>query len=221
MDIRGLGDANIRKFYEMGYLQNVTSIYSLPYASIAQLDGFGAKSIEKMQQAIEASKQQDLARLIFALGIRYVGETTAKTLARSIENLQDLATKTVEDFLLLEDVGTKVAHSIVHFFAQQSNVDLLFALEQIGINMKNTVKAAAAEGGLSGKTFLFTGTLSQLKRSEAEAMVEAKGGQIIGGVSAKLQYLVVGEDAGSKLEKAKKLGSIVILSEQEFLNLLQ
>ncbi len=221
MDIRGLGDANIRKFYELGYLQDVTSIYSLPYTSIAQLDGFGAKSIEKMQQAIEASKQQDLARLIFGLGIRYVGETTAKTLARSIENLQDLAHKTEEDFLLLEDVGTKVAHSIVHFFAQQSNVDLLFALAQKGINMQNTVKAAAAEGGLAGKTFLFTGTLQQLKRSAAEAMVEAKGGQIIGGVSAKLQYLVVGEDAGSKLEKAKKLGTIVILTEEEFLQLLQ
>jgi len=221
MDIRGLGDANIRKFFELGWLKNIVSIYELPYEQISTMEGFGEKSIEKLKQAIAASKAQPLNRLIFALGIRYVGETTAKTLSRSITHIRDLATKSVEDLLIVEDVGKKVAASIVAFFAHHDNLDILTQLENHGINLANTQKQDAMEGGLSGKTFLFTGTLTQFKRAEAEAMVEANGGSILGGVSAKLNYLVVGEDAGSKLEKAKKLGTINILTEDEFLSLIK
>jgi DNA ligase (NAD+) len=220
MDIRGLGDANIKKFYDMGLLQNIADIYELPYDTISNMEGFGQKSIDNMQTAIEASKTQALHKLIFALGIRYVGETTAKTLARSINHITDLAQKTIEDFLLLEDVGIKVATSIVAYFKHADNITLLNKLEQLGVNMTNTVKQEAIAGGLSGKTFLFTGTLVQCKRADAEAMVEAQGGSILGGVSAKLNYLVVGADAGSKLEKAKKLGTVNILTEEEFLSLL-
>jgi DNA ligase (NAD+) len=220
LDIRGFGDANIKKFYDLGYLKNITDIYNLPYEKISEIEGFGAKSITNLKQAIEASKTQPLHRLIFALGIRYVGETTAKTLARSITHITDLASKTIEDFLLLEDVGIKVATSIVAYFNDEKNMVTLKTLETLGINMQNTGKLDANTGSLMGKTFLFTGTLTKCKRADAEAMVEAQGGAILGGVSTKLNYLIVGEDAGSKLEKAKKLNTINILTEDEFLALL-
>jgi DNA ligase (NAD+) len=221
MDIRGLGDANIRKFNELGFLKNIVGIYELPYHSLASMEGFGTKSIDKLKEAIEASKQQALPRLIFALGIRYVGETTAKTLARSITNITDLYTKTVEELLMLEDVGEKVANSIVNYFSHEPNKKLIAELQAHGISLVNTQKQQAASGGLVGKTFLFTGTLSKFKRSAAEALVEEKGGNLLGSVSSKLNYLVVGEDAGSKLEKAKKLATVTILTEDEFLEMIQ
>jgi DNA ligase (NAD+) len=219
MDIRGLGDANIRKFYDLKLLKNIIGIYELPFDQLSGMEGFGQKSIDNMKLAIEASKSQPLNRLIFALGIRYVGETTAKTLARSVTHILDLKSRTIEDLLTLEDVGIKVASSIVAFFSHQDNLDVIIELEKHGVNLANTQKQDAIEGGLNGKTFLFTGTLTQFKRADAEAKVEANGGSILGGVSAKLNYLVVGEDAGSKLEKAKKLQSVNILTEDEFLAL--
>ncbi len=221
MDIRGLGDANIRKLHQLTLLPNIVGIYELPYNTIGSLEGFGTKSIEKLKEAIEQTKTQPLNRLIFALGIRYVGETTAKTLARSVAHISDLYTKTEQDLLLLEDVGVKVASSIVSFFAQADNRNIITALEQHGVQLTNTQKQEVATGGLSGKTFLFTGTLSKLKRATAEAMVEQLGGAILGTVSTKLNYLVVGEDAGSKLEKAKKLSTVIILTEDEFLQMTE
>jgi DNA ligase (NAD+) len=221
MDIRGFGDANIYKFYELGFLKSIVDIYNLPYNTLRTLDGLGEKSIDKLQEAIEKSKQQNLSRIIYALGIRYVGETTSKTLARSITHLNELSTKTIDDLKQLEDVGIKVAQSIVEFFSDDNNLHIISALDNIGLNLNNNEKENLNSGSLDGKSFLFTGTLSQFKRSEAEAMAEAKGGTIVAGVSAKLNYLIVGEDAGSKLEKAKKLESVVILTEQEFLDMLK
>lgn len=219
MDIRGLGDALVRKFYEQGFLKNIAGIYHLPYEQIKGMEGFGEKSMQNLKAAIEASKQQPLARLMFALGIRYVGETTAKALARTVSHISELYTKTKDDLLSIEDVGEKVATSIVEFFTHHDNRALLDALEQAGVSLHNTQKQEASGGSLQGKTFLFTGTLT-MKRSEAEAMVEAQGGTLLGSVSSKLNYLVVGADAGSKLEKAKKLGTVNILSEDEFLALM-
>lgn len=221
LDIRGLGEANIRKFYELGFLKDIPGIYKLDYAAISQLEGFGKKSIDKLMEAIEQSKSQPLNRLIFALGIRFVGETTAKVLAQKIEHLFELKNYTLDDLQLLEDIGPKVAGSIVHFFSTEDNVKMLEELQNLGVQMKNENKQASTLGGLNGLSFLFTGTLPTLKRSDAEAMAEAKGGKILSGVSAKLNYLIVGEDAGSKLEKAKKLGTINILSEAEFLELIK
>lgn len=220
MDIRGLGDANIKKFFELGVLTNIIGIYNLPYSQLKTLEGLGAKSIDKLEEAIEKSKTQPLSRIIYGLGIRYVGETTAKTLAASVSHISDLATKTMDDLKTLDDVGEKVAASIIEFFSHQHNRDMLLELETVGLVMANTRKNEAANGSLSGKSFLFTGSLTQFKRSDAESLVEAKGGTISGSVSSKLNYLVVGEDAGSKLEKAKKLGTVAILSESEFLQLL-
>ena len=219
MDIKNFGDANIRKFYELGLLANIPQIYSLDYSIIGKLEGFGKKSVENLQAAIEASKNQPLYRLLYALGIRFVGETTAKTIASHIHHILDLENLSEEQLQAFEDVGVKVANSIYHYFHDAKHIALIKTLEGLGLNMIQT-NTTAVDGNLSGLNFLFTGTLTQLKRSDAEAMVEARGGHILSGVSSKLNYLVVGEDAGSKLEKAKKIASIKIITEAEFISLI-
>jgi len=221
LDIKSFGEANVRKFYELGLITDVPSIYSLDFEKIGTLEGFGKKSIDNLQAALEASKKQPLYRLIYGLGIRFIGETTAKTLANAVDHLLDFTTKTEEDLLALEDVGVKVAKSIVDFFSDAQNIQLLQKLEALGLDLKNQKKAAPVGSTLSGQTFLFTGTLPTLKRSAAEQMAADLGGVIASGVSSKLNYLVVGEDAGSKLEKAKKINTIHIISEAEFIQLIE
>ncbi len=220
MDIRGFGEANVRKFYELGFLKDIPAIYQLDFGKIGQLEGFGQKSIDNLQAAITNSKKQPLHRIVYALGIRFVGETTAKTLAHAVSHLLDFRNFSLEQLQNLEDVGPKVAGSIHHFFSNKSNIEMLEELENLGLQLKNQKKELATGGNLAGLTFLFTGTLPTLKRGDAEAMVEANGGQILSGVSARLNYLVVGEDAGSKLEKAKKINTVKIISENDFLQIL-
>lgn len=221
MDIRSMGDANVRKFYELGLLPNIPSIYNINWDEVRKLGGFGEKSITNLQTAINNSKTQPLNRVIFGLGIRHVGETMAKTLANAVEHIRDLYNYTEEQLLALDDVGPKVAASVLHFFHTPENRHMIDLLDVAGVNLINQKKnTQQSSGELAGKTFLFTGTLSRFKRSEAEAMVEEKGGALLGSVSSKLNYLVVGEDAGSKLEKAKKLGTVAILTEDEFLTLI-
>ncbi|MCU0334227.1 MAG: NAD-dependent DNA ligase LigA [Chitinophagaceae bacterium] len=220
LDIRSFGEQQVRRFYELGLLKDIPGLYKLDYEAIGQLDGFGTKSIANLRSSLEASKQQPLHRLIYGLGIRHVGETMAKTLARSVQHLNDLRERSAEQLLTLEDVGPKVAASIAGFFANAQNLQMLDELAHLGLNLQQQEAAPTTGGALTGKTFLFTGTLEKFKRQQAELQVEEKGGQILGGVSSKLNYLVVGADAGSKLEKAKKIPSIIILTEDEFLALL-
>jgi len=221
MDIRSMGDANVRKFYELGLLPNIPGIFNINWEEVRKLGGFGEKSITNLQTAINNSKTQPLNRVIFGLGIRHVGETMAKTLANAVEHIRDLYNYTEEQLLALDDVGPKVAASVLHFFHTPENRHMIDLLDEAGVNLINQKRnTQQGSGELEGKSFLFTGTLSRFKRSEAEAMVEAKGGTLLGSVSSKLNYLVVGEDAGSKLEKAKKLGTVAILSEDEFLTLI-
>lgn len=221
MDIRSFGAANVMKFYELGFLKDVPGIYRLPFNKIAELEGFGEKSIDNLRSAVEASKKQPLHRLIFGLGIRYVGETTAKTLAKAVSYLPDFRDFSQEQLLELEDIGPKVAGSIVQFFENPDNRKMLARLEELGVNMRSSRSDKTETGSLAGLSFLFTGTLSELKRSDAEALVEKQGGKILSGVSSKLNYLVVGEDAGSKLEKARKIAAIKILTEKEFLKFME
>jgi len=220
MDIKSFGEANVRKFYEAGLLKDIPGIYTLDFSAIAAMEGFGKKSIDNLQLAIEASKKQPLNRLIYALGIRFVGETTAKTLANSISHLLDLAGKTEADLIQLEDVGIKVAASVYRFFSNAENIAMLHILEAYGLQFMNEKNETVSSGNLTGQSFLFTGTLTKFKRSEAETLVEQNGGIIVSGVSSKLNYLVVGADAGSKLEKAKKINTVKILSEDDFLQLI-
>jgi DNA ligase (NAD+) len=220
MDIRSFGDANVRKFYELGFVKDIPGIYRLPYDKIRQLEGYGEKSVSNLQAAVEASRQQPLHRLIFGLGIRYVGETTAKVLAAAVTHLKDLAGYSLEDLQNLEDVGPKVGGSVYQFFHNPDNLHLLKELETLGLTLESKKSKVTAGGNLDGQTFLFTGILSRLKRQEAEEAVERNGGKLLSGVSSKLNYLVVGEDAGSKLEKAKKIASIHVLTEDEFIKMI-
>jgi DNA ligase (NAD+) len=220
MDIKSLGESNIRKFYSQSFLKDIPGIYSLNYDEIANLEGFGQKSIDNLRNAIENSKNQSLHRLIFGLGIRYVGEATAKTLGKSVESLFDLEHFSLEQLQELKDIGSKVSESIFEFFHNKDNIAMLKKLRDIGINTKGD-KIENKIGNFSGKTFLFTGTLPTLKRSDAEKIVEDNGGALLSSVSSNLNYLVTGDSAGSKLEKAKKIKSVKIINEQDFLNMIQ
>ena len=220
MDIKSFGEANIRKFYELGILKTIPDLYTLELEKINGLEGFGKKSIDNLKAAIAVSKSQPLYRFIYALGIRFVGETTAKTIASQVHHILDLQNYSEEQLQAFEDVGIKVAKSIFEFFQEAKNIQLIQSLEALGLNMIQT-NTKAVDGNLTGLNFLFTGTLTQLKRSDAEAMVEAAGGHILSGVSSKLNYLVVGDDAGSKLEKAKKIATIKIITEADFVELIK
>ncbi len=219
MDIRGLGEAIVKKLYALNLLKDIPGIYTLPFEDIQKLEGFGARSVANLKAAIEASKKQPLYRLIYALGIRFVGENTSKVLAHHITHLYELKDFTVERLQELEDIGPKVANSIYQFFRADENLSLLKRLEELGLPFHNTKKELASAGNFSGLNFLFTGTLNKLKRSEAEALVEQNGGKIAASVSSRLDYLVAGEKAGSKLEKAKKIGTVKIITEDELLQM--
>lgn len=219
MDIKSFGEQQVRKFYEKGWLKDIPGIYQLPYTQIGQLEGFGKKSLDNLKEAIEQSKKQPLHRIIYGLGIRHVGETTAKALAQLLPTIFDLSQYSIEALQAVSDIGPKVAGSIFRFFHNSENIAMLHALAEAGLQMERPQAIAPVGGKWMGMSFLFTGTLVALKRSEAEAMVEAAGGKIASGVSSKLNYLVVGEEAGSKLEKAKKIPTIRILTEQDFLQM--
>jgi DNA ligase (NAD+) len=220
MDIKTFGEANVNRFYAEKIISNIPSVYSIDFERIASLEGFKQKSIDNLRSAIENSKKQNLNRLIYGLGIRYVGETTAKTLAKSVDTIFDLKDFTIEDLQQLKDIGGKVAESVFDFFSNEDNIKMLEELAAKGINITGD-KIQPVSGKLSGYTFLFTGTLPTLKRSAAEKMAEDNGGKLLSSVSANLNYLVAGESAGSKLDKAKKIKSIKIINEDEFLKLLQ
>ncbi|MEO8568110.1 MAG: NAD-dependent DNA ligase LigA [Ginsengibacter sp.] len=220
MDIKSLGEANVRKFYSLGLLKNIPGIYTLDYEEISKLEGFGERSISNLKIAIKNSKSQSLNRLIFGLGIRYVGETTAKVLGKSVENIFDLVVFSLEELQELKDIGNKVSESIYEFFQNADNIIMLKTLAKEGVNIKGDKKEEVT-GTLSGKTFLFTGTLPQLKRHDAEKLAEENGGKLLSSVSSNLNYLVTGDAAGGKLEKAKKIKTIKIINEQDFLNMIQ
>jgi DNA ligase (NAD+) len=219
MDIRSLGEANIRRFYSQGLINDIPSIYGIEFSGLSTLEGFGQKSIDNLEIAIEKSKSQPLHRLIFGLGIRYVGEITAKALAKSVDSIFDLEELTIDQLSTIKDIGIKVSESIYDFFQNEENLEMIKKLASLGLNVSGE-RQEEKEGKLSGCTFLFTGTLPGLKRNVAEAMAEKNGGKILSSVSANLTYLVAGESAGSKLDKAKKIKSVQIINEDQFLNLI-
>jgi DNA ligase (NAD+) len=223
MDIEGFGRANVERFAQLGWLEGgIPDIYRLDYAQLAQLDGFGKKSADNLAKAVEQSKHNPIHRLLNGFGVRFLGTTTSKTLAAAVDDLRDLHRWTLEDYLRLSDFGPKVAQSCLDFFARPETAELLGELAALGVNMEQTDAdrpvAANFDSPFMGKTILFTGTLQTMGRDEAEARAVAAGAKLLSGVSKNLGMLVAGEKAGSKLEKAQKLG-IPVLSEQEFLDL--
>lgn len=223
MDIDGLGRSQVLRFAELGFVRGLPDLFRLPYDKIQELDGFGQRSVEKLKVAIEAAKRQTLPRLIYALGIRYVGRRTAEVLTDEIDGLFDLQQKTVEELSAVHDIGPIVAQSIVDYFNDKDNLAMLRELEGLGVNTKHDRSATQADGPqpLAGKTFLFTGTLERMGRTEASEKVKALGAKTLSTVSKKLDYLVVGAKAGSKLTKAQAISSIEILDETQFLAFLE
>jgi DNA ligase (NAD+) len=216
MDIDGLGEKLVTRLFDLGFISSIIDLYNLDFEKIEQLEGLGSKSVQKLKESIENSLSRDLHRLIFALGIRYVGQTTAKILPSKIDSILDLENLEMESLMAIEDIGPKVAESIREFFDNKDNIQLILNLEKRGVNIKRK-QATETSQKLSGKTFLFTGTLTQLKRDEAKSLVERNGGKLLGNVSKNLDYLVVGESPGSKYKKAKSIPSISILTEEQFL----
>jgi len=222
MDIDGLGSQTILEFIKLGYIRNIEDIYHLPYDTILTLEGWKEKSVNNLRAGIEDSKNRPLWRLLNALGIRHVGVTTSKDISSHINSIFDLQQKTVEDLTNIEGIGPKVAQSLHDFFQNEGNIHLLHELKKAGVNTDNRPEDSLAKNNkLEGKTFLFTGSLQQFTRDRAKQLVEENGGKLLSGVSANLNYLVVGEDAGSKLAKAQKIPTITVLSEVEFLQMIE
>jgi DNA ligase (NAD+) len=222
MDIDGLGSATVIDFINRGFIKSIEDIYRLPYEEILTLEGWKQKSVSNLKQGIEDSKNRPLWRLLNALGIRHVGVTTSKDIASHVQSIFDLHKMTMEDFTNIEGIGPKMAESIFDFFQNESNLHLLRELKSLGVNTENRAEDARIKNNkLDGKTFLFTGSLQQFSRDRAKQLVEENGGKLLSAVSANLNFLVVGEDAGSKLAKAKKIPSIQVLSEEEFLKMVE
>ncbi len=219
MDIEGLGEKVVDQLVDAGLVHSPADLYALTVTQLVQLDRFAEKSAENLVAAIRQSCAARLDRLIYALGIRNVGEQTAKDLARHCGSLEALMDADGERLMQVPDVGPVVAESIVAFFAEAHNREVIDRLQAAGVHWED-VAVAAADGVLTGQTIVLTGTLPTLSRDAAKAMIEAAGGKVAGSVSAKTGFVVAGEAAGSKLEKAQSLG-IEILDEAAFLHRLQ
>ena len=218
MNIDGLGDKIVDQLVDKGLIKDVADLFALKLDTLAELERMGEKSAQNLLDEIEESKKSPLARVIYALGIRFVGERTGQLLAEHFSSLDDFATASEEQLMEVGEVGPKVAAAIAEFFSESANRQLIKKLEKAGVRPvaeKRTVKSDK----FAGKSFVFTGGLTNRSREEAQELVKQHGGKISGSVSKKTDYVVVGTDPGSKHDKAKELG-VTILSEPEFEKLL-
>lgn len=220
MDIEGLGEAIVNKFVDIGFLYSPADIYKLKNhkEKLIQLEGFGIKSIDNLIKAIEKSKEQPFERVLFAIGIKHVGASVAKDLVEHFSSIDELIKATPEELQQIPEIGETISQSIVEFFKDERNLKLIEELKSFGLKFESKKKKTT--GKLSGKIFVITGTLRSMTRNEAKALIENLGGKTSDNVSSKTSYVVVGEDPGSKYDKAKKL-KIPILNEDEFLKLVR
>ncbi|HJR50393.1 MAG TPA: NAD-dependent DNA ligase LigA [Gemmatimonadales bacterium] len=215
MDVRGLGYERVRQLLDAGLIRDVADLYQLRSEQLVELDRFAKQSADQLVAAIEASKSRPLSSLLFGLGIRHVGQTVAVLLARRFCTMQALMQASEATINDVPGVGPTIARAAVAFFAEPRNVELIGRLERSGLNFTEP-GAAGADGALSGKTYVLTGTLPTLSRTEATSLIESAGGRVAGSVSKKTDAVVAGEEAGSKLEKAKELG-VEVIDEDELL----
>jgi len=218
MNIEGLGKALLDQLLEKRLVKKIPDLYSLKFEDLAGLERMGPKSSQNLLDEIENSKQRDAARLIYALGIRYVGERTAQVLAAHFKSIDALAGASFEELTQIEDVGPKVAESIVFFFKQPENIELLRKLKEAGLNF-SIKEEKEEEKPLAGQIFVLTGKLTTLTREEAEEIIERLGGKVSYSVSQRTNYVIIGESPGSKLVRARTLG-VSALEEKEFLKLI-
>ena len=219
MDIEGLGDKLVEQLVDLGLVHTPADLYQLKLSDLANLERMGEKSANNLLAAIEHSKKTTLARFIYALGIRNVGETTAKDMARHFGSLDSFMTADAVRLQQARDVGPVVAQSIVNFFAEPHNIDVVRQLRASGMHWSEQEVVATETLPLNGKIFVLTGTLN-MSRDDAKAMLESLGARVSGSVSKKTHYVVAGAEAGSKLDKAQELG-VTVLDEQQFIQLLK
>ena len=220
MDIEGMGPSLVAQLLDAGLVRNVADIYDLEMDDVARLERMGKKSAENLVAQVEKSKTHPLHRLVFALGIRHVGERSARDLAEHFGAMDRLAAARYDDLTAVPEVGPKVAESVLAFFREPRNREILRRLADAGVSMKEAERAAAPHTSpLAGKAVVLTGTLERFTRKQAEEAVLARGGNVSSGVSRKTDYVVVGNDPGSKYDRARELG-VPVLSEDEFVRLL-
>jgi DNA ligase (NAD+) len=218
MNIDGLGDALVDQLVDKGMVHDVADLYNLTHQQLADLERMGDKSAQNLLDEIKRSRQAELARVIFALGIRFVGERTGQLLANHFGSLDKLAKATPEELVEAEEVGPRVAEAIQEFFHEERNRQVIEDLRKADLQFEQE-QARKANGKLAGKHFVLTGTLPTYSRDQAKQMIEESGGRVVGSVSKKTDYVVAGADPGSKLEKARTLG-ITILDEAGLRELL-
>jgi DNA ligase (NAD+) len=222
MDIRGIGESLSATLFAQGLVRDPADLYYLKDKKdkLLSLEKMAEKSVSNLLSAIENSKERPLARLIFALGIRHIGEETAEILASEFHSLEALANASREQLMSIPTIGPKIADSIIAFFREEANRNIIRKLKEAGVRLEEEAAAKPETLPLSGKEFVLTGTLASFPRHEAEERIKALGGSTSSSVSKKTTYLVVGADPGSKLAKAQQLGT-KILNEEEFLKLLE
>lgn len=218
MDIEGLGDALLNKLVEKNMIKTAADIYSLDFDRISEMDKMGKKSAENLKKAIEKSKENDLSKLVFALGIRHVGAKAAKLLSDNFRDIDSIMNSSAEDISKIDGFGLVMAQSVVDFMSMPQSQKLIADLKAAGVNMK--AEDTHIDNRFSGKTFVLTGTLTKYTRSEASRIIENYGGKASSSVSKKTDYVLAGEAAGSKLAKATKLG-VKIINEDEFAEMIQ
>jgi DNA ligase (NAD+) len=225
MNIDGFGKSLVETFSELGWLNDISDIYNLNYSDIATLEGFGEKSAQNLEAAIEKAKNNPLQRLLISLSIHHLGKRASKLIAEHIESVFDLIEWKKENYLAIKDIGPVVAENVMDYFAEPANIEMLKRLEQYGVNVRQTDADKAIEVSddaiLKGKTILFTGSLQNMTRKEAQSLAEENGAKNISAVSSNLDILVVGEKAGSKLKKAESIGTVQIMTEEEFIALIK
>lgn len=219
MDIDHMGEKVVEQLVEKGLVKRVSDLYLLTEKKLMQLDGFKEKSIQNLLQSLEDSKKCPLSRFIMALGIKYVGTETAELLAEEVRDLDHLMQIEQEELVALEGIGEKTAHAIVEHFQSPHNKQEIQLLLAHGVVPERVKKQKIAHHPFSGKTFVLTGALAGFSRDEAALMIKERGGKVTGSVSKKTDYVLVGEDPGSKYTKAQEL-NIPILSEEKFKKML-
>ena len=219
MDIDGLGDKLVEQLVEEELVNNPADLYKLDLETLASLERMGEKSAQNILDALEKSKHPTLARFIYALGIREVGETTAMNLASEFRSFEAVKNASYDELVEVPDIGPIVAQHIVNFFQQEHNLEVIDQLFAAGIVVQEVETSEQAQTPFTGRTVVITGTLPTMSREEAKAKLLAAGAKVSGSVSAKTDYLLAGEKAGSKLSKAEKLG-VKIIDEPQMLKML-
>ena len=219
MNIDGLGDETIRLFYDLGFLRDIADIYNLNYDEISKIEGYGEKSVENLKKGIEESKLNSFQKVLLGLGIRYVGESASKKIIKHVDSVDKLSIMDIESLSSIDEIGDKTARSIVHFFSDINNIQIINRLKSFGLNFyqkDNEIHSTR----LNGKIFVISGVFESYSRDEIKNIIELNGGKVSSSVSNKTSYLVAGNNIGpSKLNTANELG-VSIINEVNLIDLI-